>query len=601
MRKYAYTIKVTLLGLFLGMTSVVQADSSWTIRHLVCEQNIVSLDVTEDYLLLPIQDDAPEGKICIVKDNEQKGTLMNVRLARERVDSYVPFALSAYKGQHISIEIQGVPETALCWKELKLSGSFDMANKESFRPVYHHTPAYGWMNDPNGMFYKDGVYHLYFQYNPYGSVWGNMHWGHSTSTDLMHWKFEGCAIVPDTWGAIFSGSCVVDHENTAGFGKEAVVAFYTSAKSTPWGDIQMQSMAYSLDNGKTFTKYEGNPILTSSERDFRDPKVFWYAPGKHWVMILAVGQHMEIYSSVNLKEWKKESEFGAMQGAHGGVWECPDLVEIPIEGTREKKWVLICNLNPGGPFGGSAAQYFVGSFDGKKFVNESPTQTKWMDWGKDNYATVTWNNAPDGRCIALGWMSNWQYANNVPTRQYRSANTLARDLTLYREGQELYLKSTPSVEVKKARGKKVSIPSFKVSEKHEIVNLFEEKQGAYEVEIVIQNAGASKIAFCLLNDKGEKVSMYYDLNRKQFVMDRSESGTVDFSKDFPAVTVAPVNVDKELTLRLFVDRSSIEAFGEDGKFVMTNLVFPSQPYVKMCFEADKNGYAVKALNVYKLQ
>jgi fructan beta-fructosidase len=601
MRKYAYTIKVTLLGLFLGMTSVVQADSSWTIRHLVCEQNIVSLDVTEDYLLLPIQDDAPEGKICIVKDNEQKGTLMNVRLARERVDSYVPFALSAYKGQHISIEIQGVPETALCWKELKLSGSFDMANKESFRPVYHHTPAYGWMNDPNGMFYKDGLYHLYFQYNPYGSVWGNMHWGHSTSTDLMHWKFEGCAIVPDAWGAIFSGSCVVDHENTAGFGKEAVVAFYTSAKSTPWGDIQMQSMAYSLDNGKTFTKYEGNPILTSSEKDFRDPKVFWYAPGKHWVMILAVGQHMEIYSSVNLKEWKKESEFGAMQGAHGGVWECPDLVEIPVEGTREKKWVLICNLNPGGPFGGSAAQYFVGSFDGKMFVNESPTQTKWMDWGKDNYATVTWNNAPDGRCIALGWMSNWQYANNVPTRQYRSANTLARDLTLYREGQELYLKSTPSVEVKKARGKKVSIPSFKVSEKHEIVNLFEEKQGAYEVEIVIQNAGASKIAFCLLNDKGEKVSMYYDLNRKQFVMDRSESGTVDFSKDFPAVTVAPVNVDKELTLRLFVDRSSIEAFGEDGKFVMTNLVFPSQPYVKMCFEADKNGYAVKALNVYKLQ
>lgn len=601
MRKYAYTIKVTLLGLFLGMTSVVQADSSWTIRHLVCEQNIVSLDVTEDYLLLPIQDDAPEGKICVVKDNEQKGTLMNVRLARERVDSYVPFALSAYKGQHISIEIQGVPETALCWKELKLSGSFDMANKESFRPVYHHTPAYGWMNDPNGMFYKDGVYHLYFQYNPYGSVWGNMHWGHSTSTDLMHWKFEGCAIVPDAWGAIFSGSCVVDHENTAGFGKEAVVAFYTSAKSTPWGDIQMQSMAYSLDNGKTFTKYEGNPILTSSEKDFRDPKVFWYAPGKHWVMILAVGQHMEIYSSVNLKEWKKESEFGAMQGAHGGVWECPDLVEIPVEGTREKKWVLICNLNPGGPFGGSAAQYFVGSFDGKKFVNESPTQTKWMDWGKDNYATVTWNNAPDGRCIALGWMSNWQYANNVPTRQYRSANTLARDLTLYREGQELYLKSTPSSEVKKARGKKVSIPSFKVSEKHEMVNLFEEKQGAYEVEIVIQNAGASKIAFSLLNDKGEKVSMYYDLNRKQFVMDRSESGKVDFSKDFPAVTVAPVNVDKELTLRLFVDRSSIEAFGEDGKFVMTNLVFPSQPYVKMCFEADKNGYAVKSLNVYKLQ
>ena len=601
MRKCIYTVKAALLGVFLGMASGVQADSLWNVRHLVSEQSIVSLDVKENYMLLPVQDDAPEGKICIVRNNVQEGTFMNVRLARERVDSYVPFVLSAYKGQHISIDIQGVPENALCWKELKMSDSFDMTNKEKFRPVYHHTPAYGWMNDPNGMFYKDGVYHLYFQYNPYGSVWGNMHWGHSTSTDLMHWNFEGSAIVPDAWGAIFSGSCVVDHNNTAGFGKDAVIAFYTSAKASPWGDVQSQSMAYSLDNGKTFVKYEGNPILTSSEKDFRDPKVFWYAPGKHWVMMLAVGQHMEIYSSVNLKEWKKESEFGAMQGAHGGVWECPDLVEIPVEGTREKKWVLICNLNPGGPFGGSAAQYFVGSFDGKKFVNESPTQTKWMDWGKDNYATVTWNNAPDGRCIALGWMSNWQYANNVPTRQYRSANTLARDLTLYREGQELYLKSTPSVEVKKARGKKVSIPSFRVSEKHEIVNLFEDNQGAYEVEILIQNAGASKIAFCLLNDKGEKVSMYYDLNRKQFVMDRSESGTVDFSKDFPAVTVAPANVDKELTLRLFVDRSSIEAFGEDGKFVMTNLVFPSQPYVKMCFEADKNGYAVKTLNVYKLQ
>ena len=587
----------------LGFSLSVQGmESNLVVKHLANEQNIVVLDSVKKFLLLPVQDDAPEGKVNIVVNNEgQLAQSMNIRLARERVDSYVPLDLSAYVNQKVSIDIAGMPSSSLCWKELKMSDSFDMTNKEMFRPVYHHTPVYGWMNDPNGMFYKDGVYHLYFQYNPYGSVWGNMHWGHSTSTDLMHWNFEGCAIVPDAWGAIFSGSCVVDHNNTAGFGKGAVVAFYTSAKATPWGDVQSQSMAYSLDNGKTFTKYEGNPILTSSEKDFRDPKIFWYAPGKHWVMMLAVGQHMEIYSSVNLKEWKKESEFGAMQGAHGGVWECPDLVEIPVEGTHEKKWVLICNLNPGGPFGGSAAQYFVGSFDGKKFVNESPTQTKWMDWGKDNYATVTWNNAPDGRCIALGWMSNWQYANNVPTRQYRSANTLARDLTLYREGQELYLKSTPSVEVKKARGKKVSIPSFKVSEKHEMVNLFEEKQGAYEVEIVIQNTGASKIAFCLLNDKGEKVSMYYDLNRKQFVMDRSESGKVDFSKDFPAVTVAPANVDKELTLRLFVDRSSIEAFGEDGKFVMTNLVFPSQPYVKMCFEADKNGYAVKSLNVYKLQ
>ena len=601
MKKYTYTLKAVFLSILLGMTSTSQADSSLTVRHLVNEQNIVSLNVTAKFLILPVQDDAPESKVCIVKDNEQRGTLMNVRLARERVDSYVPFILSDYKGQQISVDIQGLPADAVCWKELKLADSFDMSNKETFRPVYHHTPAYGWMNDPNGMFYKDGVYHLFFQYNPYGSVWGNMHWGHSTSSDLIHWNFEGVSIVPDAWGAIFSGSCVVDHNNTAGFGKDAVIAFYTSAKSTPWGDVQSESMAYSLDNGKTFVKYAGNPIITSLEKDFRDPKVFWYAPGKHWVMILAVGQHMELYSSVNLKDWKKESEFGKMQGAHGGVWECPDLIELPVEGSREKKWVLICNINPGGPFGGSAAQYFVGSFDGKTFVNESPVQTKWMDWGKDNYATVTWNNAPDGRCIALGWMSNWQYANNVPTRQYRSANTIARDLTLYKAGGEFYLKSTPSREMKQARGEKVSVPSFKVTDSYKIESLLKDNNGAYEIEMEIQVADASKISLNLQNEKGEQVSMYYDLLRKQFVMDRSESGTVDFSKDFPAVTVAPANVDKELTLRLFVDRSSIEAFGEDGKFVMTNLVFPSQPYVKMCFEADKNGYAVKTLNVYKLQ
>ena len=583
------------------MTSTSQADSSLTVRHLVNEQNIVSLNVTAKFLILPVQDDAPESKVCIVKDNEQRGTLMNVRLARERVDSYVPFILSDYKGQQISVDIQGLPADAVCWKELKLADSFDMSNKETFRPVYHHTPAYGWMNDPNGMFYKDGVYHLFFQYNPYGSVWGNMHWGHSTSSDLIHWNFEGVSIVPEAWGAIFSGSCVVDKDNTAGFGKGAVVAFYTSAKSTPWGDIQSQSMAYSLDNGKTFIKYEHNPILTSTERDFRDPKVFWYAPGKHWVMMLAVGQEMQIYSSGNLKEWKKESSFGAMQGAHGGVWECPDLVEVAVEGSKEKKWVLICNLNPGGPFGGSAAQYFVGSFDGKKFVNESPTQTKWLDWGKDNYATVTWSNAPAGRCIALGWMSNWQYANNVPTTQYRSANTLARDLTLYRAGGELYLKSKPSPEIKKARAEEKKISTFEVKGNYEVASLLADNKGAYEIEMTIENKGTSKIDFSLMNEKGEKVAMYYDVVRKQFVMDRSASGIVGFSRDFPAVTVAPVRNTDQIHLRLFIDRSSVEAFGEEGEYVMTNLVFPAEPYNRMVFSSDKGSYIVKSMIVYRLQ
>lgn len=592
------------LSLVLGSFPLMDVmGESVTISHLVNEQNIVLIKDSESkYLLLPVQENAPEGKVNIVVNNElQLGQNINVRLAREKVDYYVPLDLSAYQGKTISLDVTGMPSSSLCWKEIKLSDTFDSSNRETYRPVYHHTPMYGWMNDPNGMFYKDGVYHLYFQYNPYGSMWGNMTWGHSTSTDLTHWTYEGTAIVPDAWGAIFSGSCVVDKDNTAGFGKGAVVAFYTSAKSTPWGDVQSQSMAYSLDNGKTFIKYEHNPILTSTERDFRDPKVFWYAPGKHWVMMLAVGQEMQIYSSGNLKVWKKESSFGAMQGAHGGVWECPDLVELPIEGTKEKKWVLICNLNPGGPFGGSAAQYFVGSFDGKKFVNESPTQTKWLDLGKDNYATVTWSNAPAGRCIALGWMSNWQYANNVPTTQYRSANTIARDLTLYRVGNELYLKSKPSPEIKKARAEEKKIPTFEVKGNYEVASLLADNKGAYEIEMTIENKGTSKIDFSLMNEKGEKVAMYYDVVRKQFVMDRSASGVVGFSRDFPAVTVAPVRNTDQIHLRLFIDRSSVEAFGEDGEYVMTNLVFPAEPYNRMVFSSDKGSYIVKSMNVYRLQ
>lgn len=598
-----FSSKKSLLAIALGLSLTVQgAENSMVVKHLANEQNIILLDSVKKFLLLPVQENAPEGKVNIIVNNEfQLEQNINIRLAREKVDYYVPLDLSAYQGKSVSVDVTGMPASSLCWKEIKLSDTFDSSNRETYRPVYHHTPVYGWMNDPNGMFYKDGVYHLYFQYNPYGSMWANMTWGHSTSTDLTHWTYEGTAIVPDAWGAIFSGSCVVDKDNTAGFGKGAVVAFYTSAKSTPWGDIQSQSMAYSLDNGKTFIKYEHNPILTSTERDFRDPKVFWYAPGKHWVMMLAVGQEMQIYSSGNLKEWKKESSFGAMQGAHGGVWECPDLVEVAVEGSKEKKWVLICNLNPGGPFGGSAAQYFVGSFDGKKFVNESPTQTKWLDWGKDNYATVTWSNAPAGRCIALGWMSNWQYANNVPTTQYRSANTLARDLTLYRAGGELYLKSKPSPEIKKARAEEKKISTFEVKGNYEVASLLADNKGAYEIEMTIENKGTSKIDFSLMNEKGEKVAMYYDVVRKQFVMDRSASGIVGFSRDFPAVTVAPVRNTDQIHLRLFIDRSCVEAFGEDGEYVMTNLVFPAEPYNRMVFSSDKGSYIVKSMNVYRLQ
>ena len=595
-------IKTVLLTLaFAVAPSMMYAEARLKIHHLANEQNIVSVEEAMRYLLLPVQDDAPEAKLCVVENNRQATVIINVRLARERVDYYVPLDLEAFVGRNVKIDVQGMPQGSLCWEKMSLSDTFDTANTEKFRPAYHHTPAYGWMNDPNGMFYKDGVWHLYFQHNPYGSVWGNLAWGHSTSTDLVHWQYEGDPIMADALGLIFSGSSVVDKDNTAGFGAGTIVSFYTSAKSSPWGDVQMQSMAYSTDGGKTFTKYDGNPVITSTARDFRDPKVFWYAPGKHWVMMLAVGQEMQIWSSADLKDWKYESSFGAKQGAHGGVWECPDLVELPVEGTKEKRWVLICNINPGGPFGGSATQYFVGTFDGKKFTNQFPTKTKWMDYGKDHYATVTFSNAPDGRCVALGWMSNWQYAAVVPTKQYRSANTIARDLTLYRQGGDLLLKSAPSKEIEKARSTKKSVPQFNVSDSYEIASLLDGNDGAYEIEMEIKNNGAEKIAFTLQNAKGENVMMYYDTATRQFVMDRSNSGETSFSPDFPAMTVAPAADVDDIRLRLFVDRSSIEAFGDGGKFVMTNIVFPAEPYNKMKFESVRGSFTVKKMNVYKLK
>ncbi|MCR8894003.1 GH32 C-terminal domain-containing protein [Bacteroides sp. ET336] len=595
-------MKITTLCMSLVFSLGIQdANSAIRVKNLGNENNFVYINPEKKYLLIPVEDSAPEGEIDFVYQNSSlTGYTQKVRLSRGKTDYYVPVDMSQFDKDSIIMIVRGVPSNSICWSDIEESDDMSL-EVEKYRPSYHHTPAYGWMNDPNGMFYKDGVYHLYFQYNPYGSMWGNMHWGHSTSTDLVNWKNEGVAIAPDAIGTIFSGSCVVDHNNTSGFGEGAVVAFYTSAKQTPWGDCQTQSMAYSLDNGKTFIKYENNPILTSSEKDFRDPKVFWYAPKEHWVMMLAVGQHMEIYSSKNLKDWTKESEFGEGHGCHGGVWECPDLVELPVEGTKEKKWVLICNINPGGPFGGSATQYFVGDFDGSTFTNNYPEETKWMDYGKDHYATVTWNNAPDGRCIAIGWMSNWQYANNVPTLQYRSANTIARDLSLFKQDGSIFLKSEPCKEMLEARKDGRQIKTVNVAKAETISLSPQSDNGTYEVELSINPGKSKEVSFVLSNGKGEKVLMTYDVLKKTFAIDRTKSGEVSFSNDFPAVTEMSLSKSKELKLRLFVDKSSIEAFVDNGKFVMTNCVFPSVPYDMIRFESDGNRYKVKNINIYQIK
>lgn len=551
--------KIKLLAICLFITTTfMHAQTFLSSNHAMKR-----VKTADKYILLPVEEEEGYAHIRVIKDN-QVVKEFNCKLAINKTDYNVPLDVSEYGGE-VLLDIQfsgdkrsiGLINNFVCWKDIKATNVFDSKNREKFRSIYHHTPVYGWMNDPNGMFYKDGVWHLYYQYNPYGSQWENMTWAHSTSTDLIHWKNHGEVIQPDALGTIFSGSSVVDKENTAGFGKDAVVAFYTSA-----GAAQTQSIAYSTDNGETFKKYVNNPILTSDVPDFRDPNVFWNEEVKQWNLILAAGQQMNIYSSKNLKDWKYESSFGEGYGNHGGVWECPDLLKMG------DKWVLICNINPGGPFGGSATQYFVGSFDGHKFTCESkPEVTKWMDYGKDHYATVSFSNAPDGRIVVLPWMSNWQYANQVPTQQFRSANGLPRDLGLYSYNGEDYVSVKPSPEVFAAFEKK---PSGRL-------------QPAAYIEVTNIKSNASIV---LSNDKGERVTMVYDGKNSTFSMDRTESGVTDFHSDFKAKTVAPTNgVIK--SMQIFIDRCSIEAFDTEGKVAMTNLVFPSKPYDKIIVKGCK--------------
>ena len=551
--------KIKLLAICLFITTTfMHAQTFLSSNHAMKR-----VKTADKYILLPVEEEEGYAHIRVIKDN-QVVKEFNCKLAINKTDYNVPLDVSEYGGD-VLLDIQfsgdkrsiGLINNFVCWKDIKATNVFDSKNREKFRSIYHHTPVYGWMNDPNGMFYKDGVWHLYYQYNPYGSQWENMTWAHSTSADLIHWKNHGEVIQPDALGTIFSGSSVVDKENTAGFGKDAVVAFYTSA-----GAAQTQSIAYSTDNGETFKKYVNNPILTSDVPDFRDPNVFWNEEVKQWNLILAAGQQMNIYSSKNLKDWKFESSFGEGYGNHGGVWECPDLLKMG------DKWVLICNINPGGPFGGSATQYFVGSFDGHKFTCESkPEVTKWMDYGKDHYATVSFSNAPDGRIVVLPWMSNWQYANQVPTQQFRSANGLPRDLGLYSYNGEDYVSVKPSPEVFAAFEKK---PSGRL-------------QPAAYIEVTNIKSNASIV---LSNDKGERVTMVYDGKNATFSMDRTESGVTDFHSDFKAKTVAPTNgVIK--SMQIFIDRCSIEAFDTEGKVAMTNLVFPSKPYDKIIVKGCK--------------
>ena len=474
--------------------------------------------------------------------------------------------------------------------------------QEPHRPQFHFTPATGWMNDPNGMVYHKGEYHLFYQHNPDSTVWGPMHWGHAVSKDLVHWEHLPIALFPDSLGTIFSGSAVVDHQNTSGLGTKenpAMVAIFTyhNAEQEKAGriDFQNQAIAYSLDNGRTWTKYKANPVLKNPGiRDFRDPKVAWYEKEQKWVMTLAVMDHISFYSSKNLLNWTKESDFGAGIGGHGGVWECPDLFWLPVEASGEEKWVLIVNINPGAPNGGSGTQYFVGQFDGKNFVLDNTFKKQlaskknegiWLDYGKDNYAGVTWSNVPeaDGRRLFMGWMSNWQYANVVPTEKWRSATTITRTLTLENTAAGLRLVAKPVAELKNIYGQTHQIPAQTISNVLDISKGLSFSTSTYEANLNLETGGSSgNFAVELSNNKNQRILMGYDAASKRYYIDRTQAGPSNFSKDFAGIHYAPrIAAGTKFPLTLIVDVASVELFADNGKTVMTEIFFPDEKFTKL--------------------
>ena len=605
LKKLSMTIASALLPL------AAMAGNGVELEHLGVDNTLLRITGEGRYLILPVQENVDDARINVIVDNQIVKTFY-ARLAKSKTDYTVPFDLTPYRGHKVEMLIEtpqgrsSVREAKgdVCWKAIGVSDTFDTTNREKYRPAYHHTPLYGWMNDPNGMFYKDGKWHLYYQHNPYGSKWQNMTWGHSVSSDLVNWEHLPLAIEPDGLGSIFSGSCVLDPENTVGYGNDAVIAMYTSAAKS-----QIQSLAGSRDGGTTFEKYDGNPVITL-ESEARDPNMFWNPDTKEWTLVLAhaLDHEMLIFTSPDMKKWTLQSAFGKGLGAQEGVWECPDLFELPVEGTGKCKWVLICNINPGGPFGGSAAQYFVGDFDGRTFTadtgRDGKVPTKWMDYGKDHYATVSWSDAPDDRRVVVGWMSNWEYAADVPTMQFRSANTLPRELGLFKGADgETYLASKPAAELSALRGRlMVDAGRTQLGATPVDFTLSPESEGLCEIVADFDASKNSKVTFTLSNAAGEKVTMTYDAAARTMSMDRTAAGVSVFSGNFPAVTVAPTRENKgRVSLRIFVDRSSVELFGNDGRFVMTNLVFPNAPYLDLRVSATDGGARLNSLKIYSIK
>jgi levanase/fructan beta-fructosidase len=492
-----------------------------------------------------------------------------------------------------------------------------------YRPNFHFTPKVGWMNDPNGMFHYNGYYHLYYQHYPDGNKWGPMHWGHAISTDMVSWKEQPIALYPDDKGYIFSGSAVVDLENTSGFGtggQVPIIAIFTyhnmDIEKAKGIDVESQAIAYSLDEGLTWTKYSGNPVIQNPGiRDFRDPKVSWNEEHEKWVMVLAAQDKVMFYASKDLKNWELLSDFGGdfnkEIGTHGGVWECPDLFPIPVEGTDETKWVLYVSINPGGPNGGSATQYFIGDFDGTKFVMDEDFETVlnkdhnfWIDFGKDNYAGVTFSNitSKKGGKFYMGWMSNWEYANEVPTETWRSAMTVAREVKLIKDSKSYRLAFDPVGEMDTYKGVKYKKENIAVEGELELIDLEKVNLSKAVINFNIADIKKDGFTFKLTNKQGDELSFGYDATDNKYFIDRSKSGKVGFSDTFSSKqSIAPrISSSEKLSGTILLDKTSIELFFDDGATVMTEIFFPNAPFETLRIETTGQNFVIADIEVNQL-
>ncbi|PZX55799.1 glycoside hydrolase family 32 protein [Algoriphagus chordae] len=469
--------------------------------------------------------------------------------------------------------------------------TFESSSTEEFRPLYHFTPETGWMNDPNGLIYLDGEYHLFYQHYPDATVWGPMHWGHAVSTDLVNWESLPIALYPDSLGYIFSGSAVLDTENSSGLGTTenppmvAIFTYHNAEEANTSSDtFQYQALAFSLDKGRTWEKYDGNPVLPNPGiRDFRDPKVSQITNpdgSKSWIMTLAVLDHINFYSSPDLKNWTLQSEFGETIGAHGGVWECPDLLPFKTP-SGEDKWVLLVSINPGGPQKGSATQYFIGDFENGQFTPDD-TMLRWLDYGPDNYAGVTWSNLPSdqNRTLFIGWMSNWLYANEVPTKAWRSAMTVPRELSLFDVDGTLLLKSAPAKELEKLRADDYKISGGNSTLPSEAVEI---------------TAGVTDNTFTITLSNELEETVVISKENGLVSIDRRNAGKADFNAEFAAMHSAPMSWEAK-EIRIFLDASSIELFVNDGELAMTSVLFPTSPWKTLTISEN-----LKSLKIYNLK